>query len=212
VLAIGIIEHPDGVENVETIAPVMATSSIRPGELWAMERDRPRPERSEIYIKYAVKDGGRLGPPKYSQERWGILVPSALALSDALPRLHDRFLFVTKMGKTFTQANWTTYSHPIRVAFTAQLAPDHWLVSRIRDCAEANGQKLHATRASTGGACPAASWTSTSSSTGLARSWPSCRCPASASRRPTSPRRAGGRVVWDEIVGCRVRTLPSQAE
>lgn len=32
---------------------------------------------------------------------------------------------------------WTTYWHPLRDAFTAQLDENHWLVRRIADCAAA---------------------------------------------------------------------------
>ena len=118
---------------IEAMVDVMATTAPRPGELWAMERSRLRPEQGELYIKSAVKKGGDLGPPKYGQERWVVLAPSALKRIQEMPVLDDRFLFVTKTGKRFTQPNWTTYWHPLRDAFTVSLPDDHWLVERIAD-------------------------------------------------------------------------------
>jgi integrase len=122
---------------MEAMVEVMATSAPRPGELWAMERPRLNAEQGEIFIKYAVKKGGRLGPPKYNQERWCVLAPSALDLVLRLPGLHPRHFFVSKTGRLMTQPNWATYWHPLRDAFTAQLPEEHWLRRRILDCAEA---------------------------------------------------------------------------
>jgi integrase len=130
--------NPDDYGQImEAMIEVMATSAPRPGELWAMERARLRPERGEIYIKHAVKAGGVLGPPKYGQERECVLVPSALELILRLPVLHPRHLFPSRTGRLMTQPNWTTYWHPVREAFTAQLPDDHWLRRRIADCTEA---------------------------------------------------------------------------
>ena len=59
------------------------------------------------------------------------MAPSALALISRLPRLHPTLLFPTRTGKQMSQSNWTTYWHPLRDAFAADLPAEHWLARRI---------------------------------------------------------------------------------
>jgi len=40
-----------------------------------------------------------------------------------------------------SQTNWTTYWHPVREAFTAQLPESHWLRRRIARCAQAKANE-----------------------------------------------------------------------
>jgi integrase len=134
--------HPDGYGPVlEAMIEIMATSAPRPGELFAAEWTRLDLDVAELFIKYAVKKGGRLGPPKYRQERPIVLAPSAIDLIGRLPRLSERFLLPTKWGRLMTQPSWATYWHPLRDAFTARLPTDHWLVRRIADCASARASE-----------------------------------------------------------------------
>jgi integrase len=116
---------------------LMATAAPRPGELWAMERSRLRVQECIIYIRHAVKKGKtlaeKLGPPKYDQKRDIVLAPSALELIAEMPQLHERWLFPTRTGQLMSQSNWTTYWHPVRAAFAAQLPDGHWLVERINE-------------------------------------------------------------------------------
>lgn len=115
---------------------VQGTSGPRPGELWAFERAELSERHGEYYISQAVKKDGRLGPPKYNQTRRIVLAPESLAALLRVPPLHERWLLPTKTGRLMTQSNWTTYWHPVRDAFTAQLPQDHWLVRRIVRCTE----------------------------------------------------------------------------
>jgi integrase len=121
---------------LEGMVETMATTAPRPGELWAMEWTRVDAAIGEIFIKRAVKTNGTLGPPKFKQERPVVVAPSALELITAVPRLSDRFVFPTRTGRLMTQPNWTTYWHPLRAAFTAELPDEHWLVQRIAEQTE----------------------------------------------------------------------------
>lgn len=132
---------------LEAMIEVMATCGPRPGELWAAERARLDPADHTLRIQYAVKKGGRLGPPKYEQTRDIVLAPLAFELVTALPVLNERFLFPSKRGRLMTQSLWTTYWHPLRDVFAAFLDGDHWLVRRIADCADAKAaEPNHAKR------------------------------------------------------------------
>lgn len=113
------------------------TTAPRPGELWAFEYDRLRPDRAEIYIEHAVKKTGKLGPPKWNQKRWVVIAPRALERILRLERIDERFILPSKTGKLIYSSLWTTYWHPVRDAFTARLPREHWLVQRIADCAAA---------------------------------------------------------------------------
>lgn len=129
--------HPDGYGRVlEAMIELGATAGPRTGEVFALEWARIDRASGEIRIEHAVKAGGKLGEPKYGQRRWIPLAPSALELIEAMPRLHERFLFPTQQGRKMTQPNWTYYWHRIRDTFAALLPDDHWLVLRIADRAE----------------------------------------------------------------------------
>jgi integrase len=141
--------HPDGYGPVlEAMIEVMATSAPRTGELWAMERSRLDAVNNEVFVKFAVKKGGRLGPPKYEQERPVVLTPTAVALMLAMPVLEPKFLFPTRTGQLMSQSNWTTYWHPLRETFTATLPASHWLVQRIADQATLRAAEPDRTRRS----------------------------------------------------------------
>lgn len=83
---------------MEAMVEVMATTAPRPGELWTMAWARFDPDDGCIDIKYAVKKDGKLGPPKYEQERPVVLAPSAVELIERLER-RGRFIFPTKTGR-----------------------------------------------------------------------------------------------------------------
>lgn len=124
-----------------------ATTGIRPGELFALQRSRLSIERSQIRIHWAVKDDGKLGDPKYGQRRDIVLTASLIGQIARLPVLHEELLFPAKRGRLMCQSNWKTYWHRVREAFTAMLPADHWLRRRIADAAEARAAEPDPKRA-----------------------------------------------------------------
>ena len=91
-------------------------TGVRNGELFALTRDKLRPEVFELDITVQRYRDGTLGTPKNGLERTVALPPQAVEAIRNLPRRIDGLLFWSKTGQPMTQVTLNQDWARVRVA------------------------------------------------------------------------------------------------
>lgn len=102
-------------ELVSSAILVSAYTGIRPGELFALEREDVR--ENELVISKAMRSPTRtVGPPKNGLSRVVVLPEIAAEAIKNMPQLHDTLVFTSPRGKQLYQSSWHGLWNPVRVA------------------------------------------------------------------------------------------------
>ena len=110
----------------------MAWTGMRPGETCGLQVSATSTGRATVRIERNMRNDGTTGPVKGKRRRTIPLADQAAASRTALRRTNGQ-LFRTPTGKPLRPNSLRHYWIPVRAAFTAQLADEHWLRRRLDD-------------------------------------------------------------------------------
>ena len=103
--------HEDYGPTFQAMVIFAAYVGLRPGELFALHRGDV--DQDEVVIRRNLDATGQLKLPKNGKERIVILPPPARdALLDVVPRVDVPWLFVTRSGRQFGRAAFSTTGTP----------------------------------------------------------------------------------------------------